>query len=109
MSIPQGEWKWYGAPLHFVAATKCRFRLGTVVGEYVISTVGDYWSSDGKREPVGCERWAETYVFRIASWRSCGCPQIDCSEIDATCYGEDAKCEEINAGHLAMCQKYAEL
>ena len=109
--IEQKDWRWFGSPLHFIAADSCRFHLGTQVGNYIISTVGDYHpqSGSGSRQIIGSGRYYETYVFTVASEsrHGCACPEIQSSEIDSRDYNEDANCDEVNAGHLAMCLKYA--
>jgi hypothetical protein len=110
--ISQSEWKWFGFPMHLCVARECVFHLATQVGQYVISTVGDYYPLiNGRRvrEQVGCDRFGETYVFKVDGQEKCGCPSIDLSEIDSTHYGENDRCTEMNAGHLAMCMKYAEM
>lgn len=35
---------------HFIAASKCRFHLATYVGDYIVSTVGEYWPERSVRE-----------------------------------------------------------
>jgi hypothetical protein len=109
MPVPQSEWKWLGAPMHFIGGSQCVLHLGTQVGKYVVSTISDYYDRDGNRQQVGCDRWGETYVFEIEGVHDCGCPKIIPTEIDTTFYGEHDRCDVINAGHMAMCQKYAEM
>ena len=107
--IPESEWKWFGYPMHFICGRKCIFHLGTQVGQYVISTVAEYYDYEGKRQPVGLNRWGETYVFRITGTQECGCPQPAGNEIDGLGYGEHDSCTVMNDGHLAMCRKYAQM
>lgn len=102
------SWQWYGSPAHFIGGYSCRFHLATKVGEYVISTVGDYDPSNSRRfEDIGINRMFETMVFKFDGICECGCglPDIVPSEIDMEGYMTRS---EANAGHIAMCKKYAE-
>lgn len=40
--IPESRWEWYGQPAHFKFSFNCHFHMATVVGEWIISTVGQY-------------------------------------------------------------------
>lgn len=111
--IPRIEWEWFGYPGHFIGARECLFRLCTKVGDYLISTVGDYRPFE--REPrktigAGERAFFETFVFKAGprcSDAECGCrqPSIDGSEIDGECC---ATAGEAQALHLRYCQKYAQ-
>ena len=46
----KANWKWYGHAGHFICAQWCRFHLCTVVGGYLVSTVGEYWPYREVRE-----------------------------------------------------------
>lgn len=48
--IPRSEWKWYGHAAHLIVGQSCRFHLATEVGEYLVSTVGEYWPERRSRE-----------------------------------------------------------
>lgn len=48
--IPQQEWKWFGAAAHLCVGHWCRFHLATQVGNYLVSTVGEYWPERPVRE-----------------------------------------------------------
>jgi hypothetical protein len=37
------EWKWFGSAGHLCVGHDCRFHLCTLIGEHLISTVGEYW------------------------------------------------------------------
>lgn len=43
-------WKWFGSAGHLIVASHCRFHLCTLVGKYLVSTVGEYWPERGSRE-----------------------------------------------------------
>lgn len=46
----QSEWKWFGNAGHLLVGQWCRFHLCTLVGKYIVSTVGQYWPERGSRE-----------------------------------------------------------
>lgn len=112
--IPASKWVWCGYPGHFVAAASCRLHLHTRVGDYRISTVGDYrpdkvfeqgrlrdrTSGDGAEE-IGANRKYETFVFRVTGHGEHGEGEVsEWSEIWSDGYNEAVDAEQ---GHLAMC------
>lgn len=44
------DWKWFGNAGHLIVGSWCRFHLCTQIGEYMVSTVGEYWPDRGVRE-----------------------------------------------------------
>ena len=48
--IPVSDWIWFGTPGHFICANYCRFHLCTRVGDYLVSTVGEYVPPEPVRE-----------------------------------------------------------
>lgn len=44
------DWKWFGHAAHFICGHWCRFHLATQVGDYLVSTVGEYWPERSVRE-----------------------------------------------------------
>lgn len=50
--IDKREWIWMGHPAHFICAHDCRFHLATVVGKYIISTVGEHLPDAPVREII---------------------------------------------------------
>jgi hypothetical protein len=104
---------YFGNAAHFIGADDCHFHIATQIGEYLISTVGEYRplkETGGYlygREPVeiGINRKYETMVFRAAGPCQCGCgmPEHSGSEIDFSGYNTRA---EANVGHEALCAKY---
>ena len=109
--VTADQWRWFGYPAHFIGAADCHFHLATQVGKFLVSTVGDHRPGDKttNRQEIGHERYFETFVFRVDGQRECGCPDMDCTELDTRGYGNDAQCQELNDGHLAMCRKWAAL
>ena len=113
MSIQKTQWEWFGYAGHFIAANYCRFRLCTKVGDYLISTVGDYWHHD-ERQTLGADpdSFYETYVFKAGarcSVPSCGCNMPNLAD---ACEIEGERCAtagEAQVLHLKYCEKYAGL
>jgi hypothetical protein len=105
------EWEWFGHAAHFCASKWCLFHMATQVGEFIVSTVGDYrpgYSTD-EAEEIGYKRKYETMVFKagaVCSAPDCGCgmPSLDPPmEIDSSGYNTPADAAE---GHMKMCRKY---
>ncbi len=44
------DWKWFGHAGHLIVSHDCRFHLCTLIGEHLVSTVGEYWPSRQVRE-----------------------------------------------------------
>jgi hypothetical protein len=44
------DWEWYGKPGHLICADYCQFHLCTEVGEWLVSTVGEYLPPESIRE-----------------------------------------------------------
>ena len=91
--------------MHFCASDSCRFRIGTLVGKYIISSVGDM-VIHGKSVEVGSGRKYETMVFDHEGDCVCGCG-LACHngrELESCGYNDAKSATE---GHLEMCKKYA--
>lgn len=105
--IPRSEWKWYGYAGHLIVSARCAYHLCTRIGDYLVSTVGDYRPDGKKRETIGAGDAAffETYVFKCGGEGSSGDPIVaDLSEIDGERYAESIEAER---GHYRYCEKYA--
>lgn len=50
MKVPVSKWKWFGNAGHLIVAQSCRFHLCTHIGDYMVSTVGEYWPERPTRE-----------------------------------------------------------
>ena len=98
-----------GCAGHLLVASSCQWRRHTRVGDYRISTVGNYYypDEDGERKPVGCNRFFETMVFCVTGDceddEGCGCGNADFSEIDMDGYNTAG---EAHVGHEQMVEKY---
>lgn len=103
--IPREEWEWFGTAGHLIVGQDCRFHLATIVGPWLVSTVGEYlpdsvvrevmaesrgialegrgderlssWMREAGYEEIGFGRKYETMVFRIGDAR-CADPECDC-------------------------------
>ena len=122
--IPSSDWKWYGKSGHFICGEDCRFHLCTLVGEFLVSTVGEYLPQEhhhglpraksltGLPLSDGLSFWLrrrkyETMVFRAGPACKCGCEQPTLAsgrDLDFTAYN---KAGDAARGHYAMCEKWA--
>jgi len=112
--VKREDWIWMPHPAHFIGGTDCRFFLATYVGEYIVSTVGQYRPGPplherGEDVEIGLDRLFETMVFRAKPTpdAECGCTfQIDVAEeVDFAPYNDP---KSAAVGHYAMCEKWAE-
>lgn len=111
MNNPPETWQWFGNAGHLCVASDCLFHLTTKVGDYLISTVGDwrpYYCGVRVEEPeeVGRDRLYETMVFKAGKLCDCGCglPMISGSEL--LCIPSNTA-GEANRAHLETCRKIA--
>lgn len=103
-----------GCPGHFIIAVRsCHFRRHTQVGDYRVSTIGDYFPDPrGPRDTIGSgdTEFFETMVFRLTKQLTknndgCGCREVaDYSEVDGKRY---ATAGDAQAGHERFVAKYA--
>lgn len=111
-AIPKDEWRWFGSAGHLIVGSDCRFHLATLVGDVLVSTVGDYHpphDHDGKPHTIGLERLYETMVFKAGKPCTepeclCGMPEIAGCEMDFAGYNTRGHAQR---GHLDMCEKWA--
>jgi hypothetical protein len=110
--IREKDWHWDGHAQHFIGGRNCEFHLATRVGDFIISTVGEYRPRgnslpDGTGEyseytTIGLNRLFETFVFRAS--KPTGFDVDVYEEIDR----EDAnECDDATVNHLLLCRKYA--
>lgn len=117
-AIPESAWEWFGHAGHFIGGHDCLWHLCTRVGNYLISSVGDYRPATREADrvdrpacPIGCNRLYETYVFRLGNEPhqrcECGCglaSPVDLSEIDSMPAGT---ARDATTNHFVMCRRYA--
>ena len=103
--IPAEQWQWYGWAGHLIVGHDCRFHLCTVIGDYIVSTVGAYLPDSNVRDTmasvegiqldgrgdarradwmrkkgyveIGYQRLYETMVFKT-NGRVCEAPSCNC-------------------------------
>lgn len=100
-----------GCTGHLIVGNSCRWSRNTVVGDYCISSVGDYYIGEAtERTEVGCNRYFETMVFELlpeeaSGSEGCGCRAVkEWCEIDMDGYQTAG---EAQVGHEAMVAKYS--
>jgi hypothetical protein len=125
------KWVWMPHAGHFILGHKCRFKLNTYVGKYIVSTIGEYvldnelidilkpefkhlrgdereyaYIKKYKCEDIGVNRKYETMVFEANKGKHKCCPyEIDVTrEVDMRGY---KTAEEAYKGHLDLCKKWS--
>jgi hypothetical protein len=101
-----------GCKGHLIVARHCQWSRHTQVGNYRVSTIGDYYDPDGKRTTIGLgeDSFFETMVFKTSDEQEdgnegCGCRKVlDWGEIDGQRY---ATAGEAQAGHERYVEEYA--
>jgi hypothetical protein len=133
----KADWIWMPHPGHLIVGQECRFTLNTCVGEFLVSTVGEWLPSESMREiiaqtqgvmlngrgdereydylqklgfkEIGADRLYETMVFRAK--RRTKAPL--CCAFEADHDGGDLDFAGYNdpvsaaAGHMELCEKWA--
>lgn len=129
--MTKDKWIWMPHAGHFILGHKCRFKLNTYVGKYIISTVGEYipdnelidiiapefkhLQGDEKEyayiekyecETVGCDRKYETMVFKAKKSKCKCCPYtiIVSKQVDFQGYNDPKRAYQ---GHLNLCNKWS--
>lgn len=107
----KSEWIWMPHPAHFIGAWMCRFRLATCVGNYIVSTVGEFepngLSEKADYKDIGIDSKYETIVFKSTESDHACCPKkITPEEIDDRFYNDPGSAYK---GHLELCEKYSKL
>lgn len=115
--ISKSDWVWLPHAAHFCGANECNFKMATIVGDFIVSTIGEYYplhmilSGINKMQEIGANRLYETMVFIkkiMPKGAHCDCCKftIHPSEVDFIDYsnGSDAM-----NGHMNSCYKYSML
>lgn len=132
--MTKDKWIWMPHPGHLIVSRNCQFHLNTWVGNYIVSTVGEYLPDEPVREifakirkitltgrgddrladymekigyeELGLGRKYETMVFLAKAVPEECCPYRAAawSELEANGYNDPGKAAE---GHLKMCEKWA--
>lgn len=48
--VEEKHWQWFGCAAHLIVGAQCRFHMATKIGDYLVSTVGEYWPERTSRE-----------------------------------------------------------
>ena len=105
--VDKADWIWMPHPGHFNGARHCYFRLNTVVGAFIVSTVGGYQPPGAKRDTaIGDGRMYETMVFHATRSTYICCPWValDANALDFCGHNNS---DAATKGHLIMCEKWA--
>lgn len=135
-AILPGDWRWFGHAGHFICAPWCRFHLTTEVGDFLVSTVGEYCPDAPVREilaesrkvkltgkgderlgsfldkcgfvEIGVDRKYETMVFRLSpDLCDCGCgARVVASWSEKMADGYNERADA-QRGHYKMCESVA--
>lgn len=132
--MQKSEWTWMPHAGHLIVSNDCRFRLNTCVGEFIVSTVGEYFPDAGVREilaesrgvklvgrgderradymrkigfeDIGCDRKYETMVFfSEPSGEGC-CPHTPRNYRELDCRGYNSAADATK-GHLELCEEWS--
>ena len=111
-ALARSQWKWFGYAGHLCVSDQCLFTMATQVGNYLISTVGDYRRYHrGDMAPLGSGRedFFETAVFpagHVCNMSGCGCemPDIGGGELDMERCSTAGEAQKI---HIKYCEKYS--
>lgn len=110
--IAQSKWIWFGHAAHYICARRCRWHLCTQVGQWLVSSVGDFRIKDDEAmSPIGLEHFFETMVFR-AEPNLCTAPDCQCGMPKIVKWQEEEvltyqTAGEAAAGHMRLCTKWA--
>lgn len=134
--VERKPWIWMPHPAHYICARYCRFILSTCVGDFIVSTVGEYVPSDAVREmyartrginlegrgdarekdfiekcgftEVGAGRTYETMVFLAekAPERECGCKFRPKHHRELDMLGYNDAASAY-AGHMRLCEEWS--
>jgi hypothetical protein len=103
-----------GCAGHLIVSNKCRWKRHTQVGNYRVSSIGDYYPGRDGRDTIGSgpRDYFETLVFRTTpnpeqGSEGCGCMSVnDYCELDGERY---ATAGEAQAGHEKYVKRYLAL
>lgn len=132
--MKKSNWIWMPHAGHLIVGHKCRFKLNTYVGDYVVSTVGEWVPEEISRnmevelkkdkplgkgdeneyeylrrygfKEIGAYRTYETMVFKAkkSDYKCCPYEIIVTEEVDMEGYNS---AEDAYEGHLKLCKKWS--
>jgi hypothetical protein len=110
------NWVWCGYPGHFIASNNCRMHMHTRVGDFRVSTVGDYHPPSIEAGQVGVpeknmqqigagpDAFFETMVFEVEGHGSHG--EGDVVDWGGVTMERYATAEQAEQGHMMLCREY---
>lgn len=98
------NWTWFGQAGHFCAADRCCYHLHTHVGNYCVSTVGEYFLSPNDRRPVPVGSTAHLYECLVFRLDESGEHIAEYVELEVV---RSMTREEAQAAHAKMCRKWS--
>jgi len=114
--IERDKWEWFGMAGHYVCRHQCQFHLCTVIGDYMISSVGARVETQKSRDwvDIGSERKFETMVFKLNNQERCAAEGCLCempidwdgNQLETRCCNTPGECQK---HHMELCLKYAQL
>lgn len=109
--MKRADWIWMPHAAQWCIGDHCRFHLATWVGNYIVSTVGEWLSDseDMKFKDIAHNAKYESMVFPSTLQtdpESKCCPYTSASwmEIDVDRYNDPIKATK---GHMRLCEKWA--
>lgn len=109
--ILENKWQWKGLDGHFCLRHKCFFRLCTIVGNYMISSVGALYENNEMQE-IGYKRHYEIMVFKRDEENK---EIFKMLEVDMKGFKFNKKDDpyeldkQVEKEHIEMCYKYAKM
>lgn len=128
------DWIWMPHPGHLIVSRDCRFHLNTYIGEYIVSTVGEYLPDSQIREinakhrgielegigdarltdymkkygyeDIGFKRLYETMVFESEKDNESGCCPYKAKDWQEKDMDAYNSAEDAFKGHMKMCLKW---
>jgi hypothetical protein len=102
------KWLFFGHQGHFYG--KCNFFIHTRIGKYRISTVGDYYDSNGNREILSARKpnaYYETMVFEVSGFGFHGEGEVIDWEEELYSALSDV-CTKAHSTHFLVCNIFSE-
>ncbi len=131
----RSEWVWMPHVGHLIVGNHCRFRLNTCVGDFIVSTVGEYlpqesmWDIFAKSkgitlkgrgdareadfidrvgyEDLGLDRKFETMVFQSRTITNNSCCPFEPGSWENVDGAGYNEAGAARLGHMAMCEKWS--
>lgn len=106
-SIRSNKWEWKGSAGHLKVWKDCLFHLHTKIGDWTVSTIGEYYperplNEKWEMEEIGIKRHYETFVFDSRM------NIIDTYGVEKTEIKTYVQCQiEAERNHIEACKHYS--